>query len=222
VSDPRLWWLAGLWLLYFALHSLLASLRVKRWVACRRPRWMPAYRLFFNLVAVAALVPPLWLAFAIGGEPVLRWSGPWRWLADALALLALGGFFWSLRWYDGLEFLGLRQLREGERRVEDQERFRISPLHRHVRHPWYLFALLLLWSRDLNAPMLVSTALASLYFVVGSRLEERKLKVYHGEAYAHYCRKVPGLLPLPWKRLSAEEAERLERQGNRGDQRPGG
>ena len=214
MNDPRLMWLVLMWLAYFFLHSLLASLRVKHWVACRWPQRMPAYRLFFNLVAVVALVPPLWLTFSIGGEPVLRWSGGWRWLADGLALAALLGFLWSLRWYDGLEFLGLRQLREGERRVEDQERFRVSPLHRHVRHPWYFLGLVLLWTRDMTPAMLVSVVMASLYFVIGSRLEERKLKVYHGRAYERYCEKVPGLVPLPWKRLSAEEAAKLEEEAN--------
>lgn len=214
MKDSALLWLALAWLGYFLLHSLLASLAVKRWVACRWPGLVPAYRLFFNLVAVLTLAPILWYSFTLPGDPVLRWPGAWRWLADGLALLALAGFFWSLRWYDGQEFLGLRQLRRREPRVEDQERFRISPLHRHVRHPWYFLGLILLWTRDLTPAMLVSAVMATLYLFIGSRLEERKLKVYHGRVYEEYCKRVPGLVPLPWRRLSAAEAKRLE-QGNR-------
>ncbi len=210
--SSHLFWLALGWLGYFFLHSLLASLVVKRWVACRWPRVVPAYRILYNLVAVVAVLPLLYFTLIPEESPVLRWHGPWRWLADGLALLALAGFIWSLRWYDGQEFLGLRQLRQGAREVEDQERFRLSPLHRHVRHPWYFLGLILLWSRDLTPSMLVATVMATLYFIIGSRLEERKLKVYHGEVYERYCKQVPGLFPLPWRRISAEAAARLERE----------
>jgi len=54
--------------------------------------------------------------------------------------------------------------------------------------------------------MLVSALAITLYFVLGSRLEERKLIAVHGDTYRRYRAKVPGLLPLPWKRLSREEA----------------
>ena len=214
MKDPRLIWLAVAWLGYFALHSALASLAVKRRVASRWPRLMPAYRLFFNAVAMVGVLVPLFMTFAIGGEPVIRWTGIWWWIANGLALAALLGFLWSLRYYDGSEFLGVRQLREQERRVEDQERFRVSPLHRHVRHPWYFLGLVLIWTRDMTPAMLVSVIMMTLYFVIGSRLEEKKLLSYYGNAYAHYRRKVPGLVPLPWKRLSHAEAQELEKAGN--------
>ena len=44
------------------------------------------------------------------------------------------------------------------------------------------------------------------YFVIGSWFEERKLVALHGEAYRHYRDKVPALLPLPWKYMTAAEA----------------
>lgn len=215
MKDPHLIWLVAAWLVYFALHSVLASLAVKRWVALRWPHLMPAYRLFFNGVAMVGVLVPLFMTFAIGGEPVIQWTGVWWWVANGLALAALLGFLWSLRYYDGSEFLGVRQLRERERRVEDQERFRVSPIHRHVRHPWYFLGLVLIWTRDMTPAMLVSVVMMTLYFVIGSRLEEKKLLSYYGSAYAHYRRKVPGLIPLPWKRLSAREARELEQAGNR-------
>ena len=214
MKDPRLIWLVVAWLGYFALHSALASLTVKRWVASRWPRLMPAYRLFFNAVAMVGVLVPLFMTIAIGGEPVIQWTGIWWWIANGLALAALLGFLWSLRYYDGSEFLGMRQLREQEQRVEDQERFRVSPLHRHVRHPWYFLGLVLIWTRDMTPAMLVSVIMMTLYFVIGSRLEEKKLLSYYGNAYAHYRRKVPGLVPLPWKRLSHAEAQELEKAGN--------
>ena len=140
-SQPLL--LVGAWLCYFAIHSLLASLGLKRLVARRWPALMPAYRLLFNLQAILLLIPPLYLTYQWDGPFLWRWIGAGWWLANGLALLGLGLFFWSLRYYDSGEFLGLKQWRERQRRVEDQERFHISPLHRFVRHPWYSLGLVL-------------------------------------------------------------------------------
>jgi protein-S-isoprenylcysteine O-methyltransferase Ste14 len=198
------------WAAYFVVHSLLASVRVKRWVAVRHPGWMRGYRLFFNVVAVVLVVPPLVLTFAWRGEPLWAWTGPWAWLANGLALAAAAGFVWSLRFYDSGEFLGLRQWRGRVRSVEDQERLHISPLHRFVRHPWYALGLVIVWTRDMDPAFLITALAITLYFVLGSRLEERKLIHYHGEAYRRYRRRVPGLLPLPWRVLSPAQAAELE------------
>jgi hypothetical protein len=49
----------------------------------------------------------------------------------------------------------------------------------------------------------------TLYFVLGSRLEESKLIVYYGDIYRRYRERVPALLPLPWRYLSQQEAAAL-------------
>ena len=198
------------WIGYFVLHSALASLPVKRAVAARWPQVVPAYRLIFNAVALLLIAPLLVWTLAYPGPLLWRWSGGWRWLADALASLAVLGLLWTLRDYDGSEFLGLRQWRDRERRVEDQERLHLSPLHRFVRHPWYSLGLVLLWTRDMDAARLLAGALATIYVVVGLRLEERKLIEYHGERYRRYRERVPALLPRPWRRLGAAAAARLQ------------
>jgi protein-S-isoprenylcysteine O-methyltransferase Ste14 len=208
--DAQLMILAQAWIAYFLLHSLLASLGVKRWVARLRPDWMPAYRLFFNALAVLLLIPILWLTFAYRGPPLWQWQGIWSWIVNGISVLALAGFVWSLRFYDSGEFIGLRQWRDNRRKVEDQERLHISPLHRYVRHPWYFLGLLLIWTRDMDPALLLGATFITLYFIVGSRLEERKLLEYHGEAYRRYMARVAGLLPLPWRRLARHEAAELE------------
>lgn len=204
--------LGGLWALYFALHSLLASLWVKRRVARLSTAAMRVYRLAFNLQAVVLLLPPLWLTFAWPGPMLWRWEGPLFWVANGLALVAVGLFLWSLRFYDGGEFLGLRQLREGTETVEDQESLKVSPMHRFVRHPWYSLGLVLVWTRDMDAARLVTALVITAYLVIGSRLEERKLKVYHGRAYEDLMKRVPGLIPRPWRYLSRDEAEAINRR----------
>ena len=204
--------LALAWLLYFVIHSILASLLVKTWVHRQWPGLMPWYRLFFNATAGILILVPLYMTFSAPGEPVWAWRGGWFYLANGIALVAVAGFFFSLRFYDGSEFIGLRQLREREHRVEDQESFQLSPLHYYVRHPWYFLGLILIWTRDMPPAMLLTAISATLYFVIGSFLEERKLVVYYGDVYRQYQRRVPALIPLPWRWLDRESAERLTHQ----------
>jgi protein-S-isoprenylcysteine O-methyltransferase Ste14 len=207
------WWnlvlLSSCWVGYFALHSALASLAVKRWVAAVWPNLMPYYRLMFNTLAVLLILPIVWLTYHDPAPMLWRWQGIAAWLANGLALAAIFGFLLTLRSYDMQEFLGLRQLQLHVRKVEDQEHFHLSPFHRFVRHPWYFFGLILIWTRDMSATTLLSSVFITLYFLVGSRLEEKKLLVYHGDTYRRYMARVPGLMPLPWKFLAAEEAEAL-------------
>ncbi len=207
--------LALAWLLYFVTHSILASLTVKSWIAGRWPGLMPWYRLFFNAMAIVLIVFPLYITFTAPGEPVWAWRGGWFYLANGIALLAVLGVFFSLRFYDGSEFIGLRQLRDREHRVEDQESFQLSPLHYYVRHPWYFLSLLMIWTRDMPPAMLLTAIFATLYFVIGSYMEERKLMVYYGDVYRQYQLKVPALIPLPWRHLDKESAERLINQARR-------
>lgn len=175
---------------------------------------MPYYRLSFNASALILLTPGLWLTFSQPGEHLWQWQGVGLWLSWALSLAAWAGFAYSLKFYDTQEFLGLRQLRQQVRTVEDQERFKLSPLHRFVRHPWYFLGMLILWLRDMTPELLLTSVAVSIYFLIGSQLEERKLMHYHGEQYRRYRKLVPGLLPLPWKHLSKAEALELVSMGS--------
>jgi protein-S-isoprenylcysteine O-methyltransferase Ste14 len=202
--------IAGAWLVYGALHSWLASGHTKAWVARRWPRFVPAYRLAYNGLAILLLIPPLALTLSQPGEALWNWP---VWVSWPAAVLAIAGFVWSLRWYDMGEFMGLRQWRRHDGR--EHEGFVISPLHRYVRHPWYSLGLLLLWTRDLNAAWLTTALAVTLYLAIGSRLEERKLVAQYGEAYREYMRRVPALLPWPGRHLSPDEAQALQQAAHR-------
>lgn len=193
------------WLIYFVIHSALASLAAKTWVAARWPRFTPNYRLAYNLAATLLLIPPLWILHTNQTAPLWSWHGLWRWASDGLALAAIAGFWWSLRYYDTREFLGLSQAQDPGR----GPRFSLSPLHRHVRHPWYFLGLLIIWTRDMDPTWLTSCIAITLYFAIGSRLEERKLVVEFGEPYRRYQQRVPGLIPFPGRHLSRAEAEEI-------------
>ncbi|WP_284155323.1 methyltransferase family protein [Sulfuricystis multivorans] len=206
---PQLLWLALGWLAYGVVHSLLAALTVKTWVTRRWPAVAPYYRLTYNLLALLLVLPLIKATFALDGEPLWRWTGMWIWLANGLALAALVALWFSSGAYDMSEFLGIKPLREKRTDAAEHDAFRISPLHRFVRHPWYCLGLVLIWTREMNPPLLVSAIIVTLYLVIGSRLEEKKLEAHYGAVYREYRRRVPGLIPLPWKWLKTEEAKAL-------------
>ncbi len=200
-------WLLVFWMAYFAIHSLMASLRMKNYLAKRWPNLFPSYRLFYVVVASILLLPILWWLSQLPNQWVWQWRGIWWWLANGLAVLAILGFFISTRYYDMAEFLGFKQQQQNNRSVNDQQSLVLSPFHRFVRHPWYFFLLVMIWTRDMNLGFLLSAISISIYLWIGSYWEEQKLVIYHGEVYQKYQKAVPALLPLPWKYLTTDSLE---------------
>jgi hypothetical protein len=201
--------LALCWILYFFIHSATASQCVKQWVIVKWPGFAPKYRLTYNILATVLVIPPAWLMYSYQGPFLIQWQGAAFWLANFIALLAVVAFFWSLHYYDTQEFLGTKQWRHQSKMIDDQSGFRLSPPHRYVRHPLYFLALIVIWTRNMDLARLVSSVAITAYFIVGSRLEEKKLIDLFGEVYGKYRQLVPGLFPLPWRYLSRIDAKKI-------------
>lgn len=200
--------LSSSWVLYFVVHSWLANESFKQSVIRRFDLNVQKYRLIYVTAATLLLLPPLWFTFRYGSALLWKWDGALLWLMNSLAAIAIAGFIFSMKFYDGMAFLGLKPFA-----TENAEQaFILSPLHRFVRHPWYFFALLLIWTRDMTVAWFISCLLITLYFIIGSRLEEQKMIYYFGDVYQRYQKKVPALFPLPWRFLKKEEADQLVKQ----------
>ncbi len=202
-----------LWIGFFIIHSFTASLTLKRWIANHFKTLMSAYRLGFNLLSGVLIIPILLLSYSWRSEPLWHWSPLLFWITSGITAITIIAFYFSIRYYDMAEFMGTRQWRERNTQVEDQEQFVIGSFHRYVRHPWYTMGMILIWCRELDPIMLTNAIMLSLYFIIGSRLEERKLVQYHGEIYAQYSKRVPGLIPRPWRYLTKREANELLKRG---------
>lgn len=214
-AGTHLTLLAASWILYALIHTVLASRTGKSWFQSRFPGKFPVYRLLFNVVAILLLVLPLWLLYSYPGTPLWRWPPILGWLADGAALAAALGFLWTMRVYDSAEFLGLRQLRRSTADILRPTPLRLSWAHRFVRHPWYFFGLVILWTREMNAALLVTALILTLYLAAGSRREESDLIERYGDQYREYRKQVPGLFPLPWRFLSARQARDIVRMADK-------
>ena len=98
-------------------------------------------------------------------------------------------------------FLGLNQLRNFRKHKESGSLpFHSDGILAHVRHPWYSGGIALLWGfGSCTDVYLLTRTILTVYIILGTVLEERRLIGELGEQYRTYCRQVPML--IPWKML---------------------
>jgi methanethiol S-methyltransferase len=184
-------------IVYGAVHSLLASVGVKRWARVRfGPRTDRFYRLAYNAFAVVSFLPVFALLVLLPGTQLYQLRMPWSALAIMGQVAALILLIVGLLQTDTWSFLGLRQVMEGP--PIEPAHLIVTGLYRWVRHPLYTAGLLLIWLTPVMTTSVLALNLAlTLYILVGSRLEERRLAAEFGQTYANYRAAVPGLIPRP-------------------------
>ena len=193
--------LALAWTAYCALHSAMISETVTCFLKRRLDDSFRFYRLFYNSVAVLTLIPVLWYSHSLRQEAIFRWEGVWLVLqylliACGVLLVIAGGRHYSLR-----QFVGISQLRGASSGgLAAGGGIDSSGVLGLVRHPWYTAVVLLLWARNLDMAGLVGNGVLTVYIVVGTLLEERKLVHEFGDAYRSYQRRVSMFVPLKWTR----------------------
>lgn len=196
-GAANLAWDAVLSFAFFLQHSVM----VRRPIKARMARHVPA-RQIAAIYAVASglalgLVVVLWQPTEARVATV---QGPARWLGIVPAMLALAALAWTVASLEGFDLFGDRALRRHLRgRPERPAALTIRGPYRWVRHPLYLFTLVLIWSNlDLTADQVLFDVLWTAWILVGTLLEERDLVAELGEPYRDYQRRVPML--LPWRR----------------------
>lgn len=104
--------------------------------------------------------------------------------------------------YDFQIFLGNKQYRTGKEQalLTQDAVFTQNGVFGITRHPWYLGSLLSIWTLPTVYPMgiFLSACILSVYLVVGTILEEKKLVKLHGKKYREYADHVSMLVPWKW------------------------
>ena len=188
------------WVIWCGVHSFL----ITRWVNKRVHRHTgflsAAYRLFYVFFSFVSLVPVLLYQYSLPQVVYFEWAGPWRILQVFLLCYAGVMFYAGKQAYDINYFLGIRQWRD-YRQGRQQERaaeFKSQGILRYVRHPWYSGSLALIWALGpFSDVTLTVRIILCIYLVVGTLLEEQKLKKEIGRLYVQYCEQVPML--IPWR-----------------------
>jgi len=68
-------------------------------------------------------------------------------------------------------------------------------IHRIVRHPLYVALIIVLWARAFDEAALMTAFWGTLYILIGTRFEERKLMRIYGDDYTAYMARVPRFIP---------------------------
>jgi protein-S-isoprenylcysteine O-methyltransferase Ste14 len=193
-----LWFDAGLSLLFFTQHSGMIRKPCRRWLARFIPEEYigPIYAIASGIVLLSVIL--LW---QMPTQTVITLSGLFRWSLRAVFFLCLLGFYWgtkALRFFDPL---GLRPIFNRLRgRNPMPMPISVAGPYRWVRHPLYLFMILMIWScPDLTRDRLLFNLLWTVWIVIGSYFEENDLIVEFGDTYREYQKRVPMLVPfLKW------------------------
>jgi len=127
---------------------------------------------------------------------ISRITFPWLALTLLVEALAALGLLAGLLQTGVMRFLGVAQI-TGSPDFGGPSKLEVKGLYRYVRHPLYLFGLIILWLVPLMTWNILAFNLGTtIYILVGIQFEERKLLKEFGQAYADYQHRVPMLIPF--------------------------
>ncbi|MCP4022322.1 MAG: isoprenylcysteine carboxylmethyltransferase family protein [Desulfobacteraceae bacterium] len=117
------------------------------------------------------------------------------WGMYGIFVLAVAGMFWGFSSLDFVDPLGVRAL--SKRPKIGNNRLLIRGAYRFVRHPLYLFSLVMIWAKpDLTADRLLFNFLFTIWIVLACRWEENDLIQVFGDDYIRYQSMVPMIFPV--------------------------
>jgi protein-S-isoprenylcysteine O-methyltransferase Ste14 len=172
------------WVLYFAIHSLLATDTIKVLAKSKTPSIFPYYRIAYNVIAIVGLA--VLLRFTL---PLASLSAD-TFIGGVITGIGLIFIILAFRTFNLREFLGFQ--------TETKSELVVTGMYRFVRHPLYFGTMIFIAGLYLLFPsesMLVVLIISYAYIWIGSRLEEQKLRAVYGESYEVYAKKVKSLIP---------------------------
>ena len=179
--------------MWAGVHSWLASIGVKTFAGRALGEGpMRAYRLSYNAFSVLSLVPILIWMRTLPDRTLYSVQAPWLYAMLAGQVISAIFLFVALLQTNTLHFAGVSQL-FGRNETTGLVS---TGFYRLVRHPLYLFGLLILWLTPIiTVNSFAVCAVLSAYIFVGARLEERRLVREFGALYTEYQARTPMIFP---------------------------
>lgn len=188
-----------LWIGYCALHSYLISIRFTNSITHLLKNYYAFYRLFYVVFSLVLLIPLINYSSKIDSEIIVTYNSSWSLIRNILTYGSLLIFFWAFFFnYDSLSFFGIRQLLSFGK-VEEahpSNEIKRNGLLGVVRHPMYLCLIIYIWSQAFRTLDVIVNVILTIYVIIGTLLEEKKLVLEFGESYIKYQNEVPMLIPF--------------------------
>jgi protein-S-isoprenylcysteine O-methyltransferase Ste14 len=185
---------AGLSLAFFIQHSGMVRKSFSQFLS----RFLPdAYNGVLYSIA-SGIFLFLVVLFWQGTSSLFEAEGIIRIFMRIFFILPIAGFVWGVKTLGFFDPFGIRGVLTYPRgRKSRLVAFTARGPYQWVRHPLYLFMLMMIWScPNLTKDRLLFNILWSVWIFVGTILEERDLVKQFGDVYREYQQKVPMLFPL--------------------------
>jgi methanethiol S-methyltransferase len=180
------------WIIYFCLHSILASYSVKMVFQKKFAAYYKYYRLCYNLFSTAGLFSILFILAVIPPHFLFSTTGFTNYfslMTSTFGVIIIGRAFKN---YNMKEFIGLAD-------PEKIYTLKVEGINSYVRHPLYLGTILLLVGWLFYMPTfanLLSFIIIMCYLPIGIQFEEKKLIKLYGVEYVNYQKDVSAVFPL--------------------------
>ena len=186
---------ACLSLVFFIQHSGMIRHSFQQWTArFMDEKYNGALFTIVSSVALLAVVL-LWQesSYTLGSA-----QGAFRWVLRVAFVTSFVGFNWGIRCLGSFDTFGVRSIRRSLRGHNTKPPvFMVAGPYRWVRHPLYLFVIIMIWSSpNLTLDRLLFNVLWTAWIVIGAVLEERDLVDQFGDDYRSYQKDVPMLIPM--------------------------
>jgi protein-S-isoprenylcysteine O-methyltransferase Ste14 len=185
---------AFLSIMFFLQHSITVRRGFKQWLG----KYIPDIyqNAFYGITSTIVLLLVL-VFWQKSPTIVARADGINFLLFRALFFLCLAGFFWGSKSLGSFDALGVKPLmRYISNRLSKPQQIIAKGPYRWVRHPLYLFMIILIWSCPvLTLDRLIFNIMWSIWIVIGTYLEDRDLHYEFENQYLEYSLQVPMLIP---------------------------
>ena len=195
--------ITALWAGFCFLHSFMISIWFTNIVKRLLKKYYAFYRLFYVLVFTLLIFPLISFTSGLDQEVIITYSKAFNILRYILMVFGMLVFVKAfLIDYDVLHFFGIRQALDFNKTEKEpaETELKKSGLLGMVRHPMYFAVVVVLWCHSFTLADLIVNAVLTVYVVIGTWLEEKKLIAEFGDAYIRYQKEVPMLIPFTkWK-----------------------
>lgn len=188
-------------IMFFLQHSIFVRPGFRKWLGkyINDLYHNAFYGLTSGIVLLSVMI--LWQKSDI---IIFKTDGIAYWLIRSLFFIPLIGFIWGSIALGSFDVTGIKPLILSiTRREEKTQKIVIRGPYLWVRHPLYLFSIILIWLVPVvTLDRFVFNIIWTVWIVLATRLEDKDLHKRFGAQYSQYSSQVPMLIPYKIKRLN--------------------
>jgi methanethiol S-methyltransferase len=188
-----------LWAGYCALHSYLISISFTNLMTRLLKNYYAFFRIFYIIFSFVLLVPLIKYTSQFDDNIIITYGQELTVIRYILMYGSLIMFAWAFFIdYDALSFFGIRQILNFGKTADKNRAVELKKkgLLGLMRHPMYLALIIYLWCQTFRLIDIYVNTVLTIYVIIGTYLEERKLVLEFGDRYIKYKQEVPMLIPF--------------------------